>query len=196
MKKDESIVIPRNNIIIDANFNVLSKGYYKAKQSIEIFLASTKEEQYYYWVGKELKVPARSVIKFEGGGFCNGIINMSGSTINSYSNKVLHNTIALNLGNYCVSARWFYEDGDSMNSTIIDNLGQNVIDYEGLKLVSDYGVSFVDANWKNLYLVTPSIVIGNTFPIITPFPVCRPLRKDEYVNSHMIDVDPFYWGTC
>lgn len=189
LEKGQSIVLPRNNIILDSKLRILSKGYYKAERPKEVYLASIVNGEFDYWIGKELIVPARCVVKFEGGTITNGIINMSGSIVESYPLKVFHNSIVRNIGNNEVPARWFLEDGDLFVSTIIDNIGNKEIDYGGLSLVSINSISLASANWKNLKLTSPQIIIGNENPIKTPIAINKPQRKDEYADSHLVEVE-------
>lgn len=188
IERGESMVLPANSFVLDANLSIIAKGYIKASRAMDVYLASTKEKVYDYFIGKELTIPVQCVLRFEGGLFVNGIINMSGSIIDAKSIKVFRYTTVRNLGNDKIRARWFFENGDCINSNIIDNLGIKEIDYEGLSLVSSNSVSFANANWRNLILTTPKITIGNDTPIKSDFSISRSPRSDEYVDSHVIDV--------
>jgi len=188
LKKDETVALPKNALVLDSNFSLLAKGYFKARQAITIYLASTKEEEYDYWIGEELTMPERSVLKFEGGALINGIIDLSGSLVDAYPQVVFQNTVVRNQANNKVQARWFFQDGDIINSTVIDNLGIKEIDFSGLSLTSDIGVSFANANWKNLTIKCPHITIGEDTPIKVISSISRPLGKDEYTDSHIISI--------
>lgn len=189
IKKGQSILLPTDCYILNENCERLSKGRYTAWQDTCVFIASSWKGSFDYWVGNELIIPAGSILKFEGGSFNNGIINLSGSIIESFPVKVFYSSLVYNVGTNTISAKWFFNNGDSINSTVLDYFDNNEINFDGLSLTSNRPVSFSSANWKNLTLTSPMITIGRKTPVLSSIPICKPLRGDECAESHTIDVD-------
>lgn len=188
LKKGQTIILPHNSIVVDdSHSRILGKGAFEAKSKIHFYIGSKTKDHYECPITEELLMPSSVVLKFTTGSVKNGVINMSGGTIDSSPRLVFRNCVVTQIGNTKIHGKWFFEDGQTVFSEDMERYSDKEINFNNMKLYAQDRISVSNACWRNLSLTAPQIIIGDEKYVIPDFSISK--GNTEGKNQVKTEID-------